>query len=164
MLSAVPKSWHLLLQPFYKEDLSESISVSLSGLSVVTMCVDLASTHLKAYFTRIHYFGRAKRFLGISDELKEIVGLLTAMRKKKGGKVTWNDVRDFLDNELRDRPFEPHDLLLKLRFIDETSSGMSTIRHNSCTSDLIRDADRQRKQSAMQRQFADADAGEPAYL
>lgn len=58
-----------------------------SGLSVVTMCVDLASTHLKAYFTRIHYFGRAKRFLGMSEELKEIVALLGAMRRKKGGKV-----------------------------------------------------------------------------
>lgn len=57
------------------------------GLSVVTMCVDLASTHLKAYFTRIHYFGRAKRFLGMSEELKEIVALLGAMRKKKEGKV-----------------------------------------------------------------------------
>ena len=51
------------------------------------MCVDLASTHLKAYFTRIHYFGRAKKFLGMSEELREIVALLGAMRKKKGGKV-----------------------------------------------------------------------------
>ena len=59
----------------------------------------------------------------MSEELKEIVALLGAMRRKKGGKVTWNDVRDFLDNELRDRPFEPHELLMKLRFIDETSSG-----------------------------------------
>uniref|UniRef100_A0A1I7XEN9 T-ag OBD domain-containing protein n=1 Tax=Heterorhabditis bacteriophora TaxID=37862 RepID=A0A1I7XEN9_HETBA len=41
--------------------------------------------------------------------------------------VTWNDVRDFLDNELRDRPFEPHELLMKLRFIDETSSGYLVI-------------------------------------
>lgn len=62
----------------------------LSGLSVVTMCVDLASTHLKAYFTRIHYFGRAKRFLGMSEELKEIVALLGAMRRKKGGKVAYH--------------------------------------------------------------------------
>lgn len=51
------------------------------------MCVDLASTHLKAYFTRIHYFGRARRFLELSDELREIVALLGAMRKKKNGKV-----------------------------------------------------------------------------
>lgn len=57
------------------------------GLSVVTMCVDLASTHLKAYFTRIHYFGRAKRFLGMHEELKEIVALLGAIRKRKHGKV-----------------------------------------------------------------------------
>ncbi|VDO23194.1 unnamed protein product [Heligmosomoides polygyrus] len=109
--------------------LSLIVAFVIVGLSVVTMCVDLASTHLKAYFTRIHYFGRAKRqvldmvFLGMSEELKEIVALLGAMRRKKGGKVTWNDVRDFLDNELRDRPFEPHELLMKLRFIDETSSG-----------------------------------------
>lgn len=53
----------------------------------MTMCVDLASTHLKAYFTRIHYFGRAKRFLGMSEELREIMALLGAMRRKKGGKV-----------------------------------------------------------------------------
>lgn len=58
---------------------------------MVTMCVDLASTHLKAYFTRIHYFGRAKRFLGMSEELKEIVALLGAMRRKKGGKVSINE-------------------------------------------------------------------------
>lgn len=51
------------------------------------MCVDLASTHLKAYFTRIHYFGRARRILGISEELREIVSLLGAMRRKKNGKV-----------------------------------------------------------------------------
>lgn len=62
------------------------ISVS-TGLSVVTMCIDLASTHLKAYFTRFHYFGRAKKFLGMREELKEIVVLLRAMRRKKGGKV-----------------------------------------------------------------------------
>lgn len=61
--------------------------IIIAGLSVVTMCVDLASTHLKAYFTRIHYFGRAKRFLGMSEDLREIVALLGAMRRKKGGKV-----------------------------------------------------------------------------
>uniref|UniRef100_A0A158R4B5 Uncoordinated protein 58 n=1 Tax=Syphacia muris TaxID=451379 RepID=A0A158R4B5_9BILA len=121
--------------------LSLIVAFVIVGLSVVTMCVDLASTHLKAYFTRIHYFGRAKRFLGMSEELKEIVALLSAMRRKKGGKVTWNDVREFLDNELRDRPFEPHELLMKLRFIDETSSGMSTIRRNSFQSDFFRESD-----------------------
>uniref|UniRef100_A0AC35GRZ5 Potassium channel domain-containing protein n=1 Tax=Panagrolaimus sp. PS1159 TaxID=55785 RepID=A0AC35GRZ5_9BILA len=67
--------------------LSLIVAFVIVGLAVVTMCVDLASTHLKAYFTRIHYFGRAKRFLGMSEELKEIVALLGAMRKKKGGKV-----------------------------------------------------------------------------
>uniref|UniRef100_A0A915E3E9 Potassium channel domain-containing protein n=1 Tax=Ditylenchus dipsaci TaxID=166011 RepID=A0A915E3E9_9BILA len=51
--------------------LSLIVAFVIVGLSVVTMCVDLASTHLKAYFTRIHYFGRAKRFLGMSEELKE---------------------------------------------------------------------------------------------
>jgi hypothetical protein len=63
------------------------VAFVIVGLSVVTMCVDLASTHLKAYFNSIHYFGRAKKFLGMSEELKEIVALLGAMRKKKGGKV-----------------------------------------------------------------------------
>lgn len=137
--------------------LSLIVAFVIVGLSVVTMCVDLASTHLKAYFTRIHYFGRAKRFLGMSEELKEIVALLGAMRRKKGGKVTWNDVRDFLDNELRDRPFEPHELLMKLRFIDETSSGMSTIRHNSFQSDFFRDAEYLRRITALRPE-------QPAYL
>ncbi|KAI6187856.1 hypothetical protein M3Y98_00290800 [Aphelenchoides besseyi] len=139
--------------------LSLIVAFVIVGLSVVTMCVDLASTHLKAYFTRIHYFGRAKKFLGMSEELKEIVALLGAMRKKKGGKVTWNDVRDFLDNELRDRPFEPHELLMKLRFIDETSSsGMNTIRHNSFQSDLLRDNEYIRRLTALRPME------EPAYL
>ncbi|VDM39071.1 unnamed protein product [Toxocara canis] len=137
--------------------LSLIVAFVIVGLSVVTMCVDLASTHLKAYFTRIHYFGRAKRFLGMSEELKEIVALLGAMRRKKGGKVTWNDVRDFLDNELRDRPFEPHELLMKLRFIDETSSGMSTIRHNSFQSDFFRDTEYLRRITALRPE-------QPAYL
>ncbi|NP_001360791.1 Potassium channel domain-containing protein [Caenorhabditis elegans] len=137
--------------------LSLIVAFVIVGLSVVTMCVDLASTHLKAYFTRIHYFGRAKRFLGMSEELKEIVALLGAMRRKKGGKVTWNDVRDFLDNELRDRPFEPHELLMKLRFIDETSSGMSTIRHNSFQSDFFRESEYIRRVAALRPE-------QPAYL
>ncbi|CAD5221749.1 unnamed protein product [Bursaphelenchus xylophilus] len=137
--------------------LSLIVAFVIVGLSVVTMCVDLASTHLKAYFTRIHYFGRAKKFLGMSEELKEIVALLGAMRKKKGGKVTWNDVRDFLDNELRDRPFEPHELLMKMRFIDETSSGMSTIRHNSFQSDLLRDSEYLRRLHALRNE-------QPTYL
>uniref|UniRef100_A0A0K0E621 Potassium channel domain-containing protein n=1 Tax=Strongyloides stercoralis TaxID=6248 RepID=A0A0K0E621_STRER len=137
--------------------LSLIVAFVIVGLSVVTMCVDLASTHLKAYFTRIHYFGRAKRFLGMSEELREIVALLGAMRKKKGGKVTWSDVRDFLDNELRDRPFEPHDLLMKMRFIDETASQMNTIRHNSFQSDFFRDNEYLRRLVALRPE-------QPAYL
>ncbi|KAH7724510.1 uncoordinated protein 58 [Aphelenchoides avenae] len=135
--------------------LSLIVAFVIVGLSVVTMCVDLASTHLKAYFTRIHYFGRAKRFLGMSEELKEIVALLGAMRKKKEGKVTWNELRDFLDNELRDRPFEPHELLMKLRFIDETSS-LSTMRHNSF-SEFYRDNEYLRRLTALRPE-------QPAYL
>uniref|UniRef100_A0A0R3QS28 Uncoordinated protein 58 n=1 Tax=Brugia timori TaxID=42155 RepID=A0A0R3QS28_9BILA len=137
--------------------LSLIVAFVIVGLSVVTMCIDLASTHLKAYFTRFHYFGRAKKFLGMSEELKEIVVLLRAMRRKKGGKVTWNDVRAFLDSELRDRPFEPHELLMKLRFIDETSSGMSTIRHNSFQSDFFRDTEYLRRITALRPE-------QPAYL
>ncbi|MCP9265629.1 Uncoordinated protein 58 [Dirofilaria immitis] len=114
--------------------LSLIVAFVIVGLSVVTMCIDLASTHLKAYFTRFHYFGRAKNFL-----------------------VTWNDIRAFLDNELRDRPFEPHELLMKLRFIDETSSGMSTIRHNSFQSDFFRDTEYLRRITALRPE-------QPAYL
>ncbi|CAG9538927.1 unnamed protein product [Cercopithifilaria johnstoni] len=137
--------------------LSLIVAFVIVGLSVVTMCIDLASTHLKAYFTRFHYFGRAKKFLGLSEELKEIVVLLRAMKRKKGEKVTWNDVRAFLDSELRDRPFEPHELLMRLRFIDETSSGMSTIRHNSFQSDFFRDTEYLRRITALRPE-------QPAYL
>jgi hypothetical protein len=28
------------------------------GLAVITMCVDLASSQLKVFFTKLHYFGR----------------------------------------------------------------------------------------------------------
>lgn len=69
--------------------------------------------------------------------------------------VTWNELRDFLDNELRDRPFEPHELLMKLRFIDETSS-LSTMRHNSF-SDFYRDNEYLRRLTALRPE-------QPAYL
>lgn len=73
--------------------------------------------------------------------------------------MTWDDVRDFLDNELRNRPFEPHELLMKLRFIDETaSSGMSTIRHNSFQSDFYRDSEYFRRLKALRPDK------QPAYL
>ena len=36
------------------------VAYVIFGLSVVTRCVDLASTHLKAYFTKIHYLGPAR--------------------------------------------------------------------------------------------------------
>ena len=80
------------------------------GLAVVTMCVDLvsqkmpnqfelhfpkASTHLKNYFAKIHYFGRAKRFLGMSEELREIVTLLGVLKRKKHGKVLEKNLNDF---------------------------------------------------------------------
>lgn len=54
------------------------------------MCIDLASTHLKAYFTRIHYFGRAFRFFELSDDLREIIALIGTMHKKKNQKVCLN--------------------------------------------------------------------------
>ena len=67
--------------------LSLIVAFVIVGLAVVTMCVDLASTHLKNYFAKIHYFGRAKRFLGMSEELREIVALLGVLKRKKHGKV-----------------------------------------------------------------------------
>lgn len=82
---------------------------------------------------------------------------LPSIRGQGDLQVTWDDVRDFLDNELRDRPFEPHELLMKLRFIDETSSGMSTIRHNSFQSDFFRDAEYLRRITAIRPE-------QPAFL
>ncbi|VDP14258.1 unnamed protein product [Soboliphyme baturini] len=103
------------------------------GLSVVTMCIDLASTHLQTYFQKIHYFGRARRrFLGMSDDIKEMMSLISALRKKKGGKVTWDDLKQYLEVE-RMRPFIPRNVHL-WRYVDETSSGMSTYRQNSLMS------------------------------
>ncbi|KAL3082031.1 hypothetical protein niasHT_038361 [Heterodera trifolii] len=135
------------------------VAFVIVGLAVVTMCVDLASTHLKAYFTSLHYFGRAKRFLGMSEELREIVTLLGVLRRKKHGKITWDDVCNFLENELYNRPFEPHELLMKLRFIDENtlSSALSTMRHNSFQSDFLRDAEYLRRLRALR-------PDQPAYL
>ncbi|GMR62621.1 hypothetical protein PMAYCL1PPCAC_32816, partial [Pristionchus mayeri] len=91
------------------------------GLAVSIMSVDLASTHLKAYFTRIHYceFARRKR-KELSEELRKNLKQLRAIRRKRGEVIFWNDVRDFLDNELRDRPFEPNQLTTRLKFIEET--------------------------------------------
>ncbi|CAK5084174.1 unnamed protein product [Meloidogyne enterolobii] len=81
------------------------------------MCVDLASTHLKNYFAKIHYFGRAKRFLGMSEELREIVTLLGVLKRKKHGKITLDDVCNFLENELYNRAYEPHELLRKVKMV-----------------------------------------------
>uniref|UniRef100_A0A915J2C5 Potassium channel domain-containing protein n=1 Tax=Romanomermis culicivorax TaxID=13658 RepID=A0A915J2C5_ROMCU len=77
------------------------VAYVIIGLAVVTMCVDLASSHLQTYFQRIHYFGRARaHFLGMSEDIKEMVGLLAALRNKKGGgKVTWNDIKALMDAE-----------------------------------------------------------------
>uniref|UniRef100_A0A1I8BXP5 Ion_trans_2 domain-containing protein n=1 Tax=Meloidogyne hapla TaxID=6305 RepID=A0A1I8BXP5_MELHA len=104
--------------------LSLIVAFVIVGLAVVTMCVDLASTHLKNYFAKIHYFGRAKRFLGMSEELREIVTLLGVLKRKKHG---------------------------KLRFIDENtlSSTLSTMRHNSFQSDFLRDAEYLRRLRAL---------------
>lgn len=98
------------------------------------MCVDLASTHLKAYFTQIHYFGRARPFFGINDEIRE---MLAAMRKKKGGRVTWNDIKQYLEADalVTLRPFIPRNIHL-WRYVDETSSQLSTARQNSVASEL----------------------------
>ncbi|KAL1243460.1 Uncoordinated protein [Trichinella spiralis] len=103
------------------------------GLAVVTMCVDLASTHLQTYFRKIHYFGRARqRFLGMSDDIREIVSLISTLRKKKGGKVTWDDLKQYLEAE-RMRPFIPRNIHL-WKYVDETSSAVSTYRHSSLIS------------------------------
>lgn len=115
------------------------VAYVIIGLAVVTMCVDLASSHLQKYFQKIHYFGRARnRFLEMSDEIKEMMGLIAAMRKKKGGgKVTWNDLKHYLESEGqgegRSKAFVPRNIHL-WKFVDETSSAISTYRHNSLNS------------------------------
>lgn len=125
----------------HKSPRSSVMSCVISGLAVVTMCVDLASSHLKAYFTKIHYFGRARsRFLGMSEDIREMMQLIAAMRKKKGGNVTWSDVRDYLkyEQQLTLRPFTPG-AVHTWRYIDETSSAISfpLYRRSSLTSDAI---------------------------
>jgi hypothetical protein len=93
------------------------------------MCVDLASTHLKAYFTQLHYFGRARKFLDMGDDIRNMMEYLAWMRKKKGGNVTWQDVADLLE-QIKRGPYDPS---VAMRFIDETSSQVSTMRQNSCS-------------------------------
>lgn len=116
------------------------VAYVIIGLAVVTMCVDLASTHLQRYFQKIHYFGRARRrFLGMSDDIREMVALIAAMRKKKGGKVTWNDLKKYMESEAgagwdgRLASFIPRNVHL-WKYIDDTSSAVSTYRHNSLNS------------------------------
>lgn len=53
----------------------------IPSLTLACRCVDLASTHLKAYFTKIHYFGQARsRFMGMNEDIREMVQLFAAMR------------------------------------------------------------------------------------
>lgn len=113
------------------------VAYVIIGLAVVTMCVDLASSHLQTYFQKIHYFGRArKHFLGMSEDIREMMAVIAAMRKKKGSKVTWNDIKQYLEAEAgydRNRPFVPRNVHL-WKYVDETSSAVSTYRHSSVNS------------------------------
>lgn len=124
----------VVTDPFY---LCLVVAYVIIGLAVVTMCVDLASSHLQAYFQKIHYFGRArKHFMDMSDEIREMMSVIAAMRKKKGSKVTWNDLKQFLEAEAirdRNRSFYPRNAH-QWKYIDETSSAVSTYRHNSVNS------------------------------
>lgn len=96
------------------------------------------------YFQKIHYFGRARqRFLGMSEDIREMMSLITAMRRKKqGGKVTWNDLKAYMESGDVEalfgpdgrRAFVPRNIHL-WRFVDDnTSGGLSTLRRLSALS------------------------------
>ena len=111
------------------------------------MCIDLASSHLKAYFTELHYFGRPSPIKPFGSDIREMMRLLGTLRKKKGGNVTWEDLKDLLDVDSQNllRPYAPH-CSMAWRYVDETSSAVSTYRQNSVTSELLSSMTSLRKQ------------------
>uniref|UniRef100_A0A915JND3 Potassium channel domain-containing protein n=1 Tax=Romanomermis culicivorax TaxID=13658 RepID=A0A915JND3_ROMCU len=127
------------------------VAYVIIGLAVVTMCIDLASSHLQRYFQKIHYFGRArKRFLGMSEDIREMMSLITAMRKRKaGGKVTWNDLKEYLEyGPDGRRAFVPRNIHL-WKFVDDTNSAISTYRRHSTVSVVSGSSDYDRRISGM---------------
>uniref|UniRef100_A0A915KC70 EF-hand domain-containing protein n=1 Tax=Romanomermis culicivorax TaxID=13658 RepID=A0A915KC70_ROMCU len=100
------------------------------GLAVITMCVDLASAHLKMLFTKLHYFGRKFRgardtfLMAMSDDIKEALRLLAALKRARpadrSGRITLEDIKTFLEIELQQRtqPFIPL-AIEHLRYVDE---------------------------------------------
>ncbi len=69
------------------------------------MCVDLASTQLKAFFDKLHYFGRKIRdargalLENIGDDIFEAMRIIAALKKTRPNKerITLEDLRRFLE-------------------------------------------------------------------
>lgn len=98
------------------------------GLAVITMCVDLASAQLKMLFTKLHYFGRKIRgarsqfFMAMSDDIKEAIRLIAALKKSRFSKdnITLEDIKKFLEIELqyKNQPFVPSNIHF-IQWVDE---------------------------------------------
>lgn len=113
------------------------------GLAVITMCVDLASSQLKVFFTKLHYFGRkfrgAAAFMQMSDDIKEAMKIIQALKKTragaKGGGITLEDIKQFLEIEQQysDQPFVPRNINF-LRWVDDEEA--SSARSGSLSASL----------------------------
>ncbi len=106
------------------------------GLAVITMCVDLASSQLKVFFTKLHYFGRkfrgARAFMNMSDDIKDAMKIIAALKKNrtsKGG-ITLEDIKQFLEIEQQylSQPFVPQNIHF-IRWVDDED--VSSNRSNS---------------------------------
>lgn len=102
------------------------------GLAVITMCVDLASAQLKMLFTKLHYFGRKIRgarstfFMAMSDDIKEAIRLIAALKKSRFSKdnITLEDIKKFLEIELhgKSQPFVPSNIHF-IQWVDDEELG-----------------------------------------
>ncbi len=104
------------------------------GLAVVTMCVDLASSQLKVFFTKLHYFGRKMRvarsaFANMSDDIKEAMRIIATIRRSKrhrGGTITVEDIKQYLEvqQQFLLRPYVPRNIHF-IRFVDEEDNSFA---------------------------------------
>lgn len=115
------------------------------GLAVITMCVDLASSQLKVFFTKLHYFGRKFKgargaFMTMSDDIREAMKLISALKKNKNaggaGAITLEDLKQFLETQQRmaDRPYVPRNVHFFRWIEDEEMSSHRSGSHSQCPS------------------------------
>uniref|UniRef100_A0A914UY41 Potassium channel domain-containing protein n=1 Tax=Plectus sambesii TaxID=2011161 RepID=A0A914UY41_9BILA len=104
------------------------------GLAVITMCVDLASSQLKVFFTKLHYFGRKFRgargaFANMSDDIREAMKIIAALKKTRPSKerITLEDLKRFLEvqEQILHQPFVPSNVGIFRWIEDEEKSSQA---------------------------------------